>query len=228
MKIDVVTLFPEFFDSPLRISLLGKAIEDGLLHVDTHDLRTWGLGRHRSVDDTPYGGGAGMVMRPEPLFDAVDSLRSEKTHVVLFSARGPRLDQRKVEQLRSYEHLVLLCGRYEGVDERVAMHAADEEISIGDYVLAGGEVAALVVIEAVSRLVPGVLGNMDSLTFESHADGSLEYPQFTKPAEYRGHEVPAILMSGDHGAIARWRAEQSKEQTEQRSEQVERRASDLA
>ena len=216
MQIDVVTLFPDFFDSPLRISLLGKAIQDGVLHVDTHDLRRWGLGRHRSVDDTPYGGGAGMVMRPEPLFDAVDSLRSDETHAILFSARGSRLNQSKVEELSEHKHLVMLCGRYEGVDERVAMHAADEEISIGDYVLAGGEVAALVVIEALSRLVPGVLGNVDSLTSESHSDGSLEYPQFTKPPEYRGHQVPEILRSGDHGAIARWRSEQSREQTEQR------------
>ena len=228
MKIDVVTLFPEFFDSPLGVSLLGKAIKDGVLQVDTHDLRQWGLGRHRSVDDTPYGGGAGMVMRPEPLFDAVDALRSERSHVILFSARGTRLNQNKVEDLGSHEHLVMLCGRYEGVDERVALHAADEEISIGDYVLAGGEVAALVVIEAMSRLVPGVLGNMESLSFESHVGGTLEYPQFTRPSRYRGHDVPEILLSGDHGAIARWRSEQAGERTEQRRKQVEQRGPDLA
>ena len=228
MKVDVVTLFPEFFDSPLRISLLGKAIEDGVLEVNTHDLRRWGLGRHRSVDDAPYGGGAGMVMRPEPLFEAVDALQAKSTHVILFSTRGTRLNQSKVQQLGSYEHLVMLCGRYEGVDERVGLHAADEEISIGDYVLAGGEVAALVVIEAMSRLVPGVLGNMESLTSESHVGGSLEYPQFTRPSEYRGHEVPAILLSGDHSAIERWRSEQADEQTEQRRKQVEQRGPDLA
>ena len=216
MKVDVVTLFPEFFESPLRMSLLGRAIGSGVLQVDLHDLRRWGLGKHRSVDDTPYGGGAGMVMRPEPLFGAVDTLRTDATHVLLFSPRGRLLNQNKVQELASREHLVLLCGRYEGVDERVALHAVDEEVSIGDYVLAGGEVAALVLIEAMSRLTPGVLGNLDSLTTESHTDGSLEYPQFTRPAEYRGHEVPDVLLSGDHGAVARWRREQSEQQTAER------------
>ena len=188
MKIDVVTLFPEFFDSPLRASLLGKAVADGLINVSTHDLRQWGLGPHRSVDDTPYGGGAGMVMRPEPFFEAVDSIRDEGSHVVLMSARGLLLDQPKVQELAGRDHLVLLCGRYEGVDERVAEHAADEEISIGNYVLAGGEVASLVVIEAISRFVPGVLGNTDSLVIESHSEGKLEHPQYTRPAEYRGQQ----------------------------------------
>lgn len=216
MKIDIVTLFPEFFDSPLRISLLGKAIKDGLLEVTPHDLRQWGIGRHRSVDDTPYGGGAGMVMRPEPFFEAVDSLRGDASHVLLLSARGSLLTQNRVEELASLEHLVLLCGRYEGVDERVAMHAADEELAIGDYVLAGGEAAALVVVEAVSRIVPGVLGNAESLASESHSGGSLEYPQFTRPAEFRGNKVPEVLLSGDHGAIEKWRREQSEQLTKQR------------
>lgn len=213
MKIDIVTLFPDFFGSPLRISLLGKAIKDGLLEVSAHDLRQWGIGRHRSVDDTPYGGGAGMVMRPEPLFEAVDELRGETTHVVLLSARGSLLTQNRVQELAALEHLVLLCGRYEGVDERVAMHAADEELAVGDYVLAGGESAALVVVDAVSRIVPGVLGNAKSLASESHSDGFLEYPQFTRPAEYRGSKVPEVLLSGDHGAIERWRREQSEQLT---------------
>ena len=216
MKIDIVTLFPEFFDSPLRISLLGKAIKERLLEVAAHDLRQWGIGRHRSVDDAPYGGGAGMVMRPEPFFEAVDSLRGAASHVVLLSARGPLLTQNRVEELASFEHLLLLCGRYEGVDERVAMHAADEELAIGDYVLAGGEAAALVVVDAVSRIVPGVLGNAESLATESHSAGSLEYPQFTRPAEYRGSKVPDVLLSGDHGAIEGWRLEQSKQLTKQR------------
>ena len=216
MKIDVVTLFPEFFDGPLKVSLLGRAVSGGVIDVRTHDLRTWGLGPHRSVDDTPYGGGAGMVMRPEPLFEAVDSIKSDQSHVVLMSARGPLLDQKKVEELASRTHLVLLCGRYEGVDERVAQHAADEEISIGNYVLAGGEAAALVVIEALSRYVPGVIGNQESLETESHARGVLEHPQYTRPAEYRGHRVPEILLSGDHGAIDRWRVQQSEQVTKER------------
>lgn len=216
MRIDIVTLFPEFFESPLRISLLGKAIKDGLLDVTTHDLRQWGIGRQRSVDDTPYGGGAGMVMRPEPFFGSVDSLREDASHVVLLSARGSLMTQNRVEELAALEHLVLLCGRYEGVDERVAMHAADEELAIGDYVLAGGEAAALVVVDAVSRIVPGVLGNAESLVSESHSDGFLEHPQFTRPAEYRGSKVPDVLLSGDHGAIERWRRAQSEHLTKQR------------
>ena len=216
MRIDVVTLFPELFEVPLKTSLLGKAVEGGLLEVEAHDLRRWGLGRHRSVDDQPYGGGAGMVMRPEPLFDAVDHLRSDAARVILLSPRGRVLTQRKVEELAQVEHTILLCGRYEGVDERVATGLADEELSIGDYVLAGGEVAALVVIEAVSRLVPGVLGNARSLASESHTSGALEYPQFTRPPEFRGMRVPDILLSGDHGAVERWRREQSEELTRAR------------
>ena len=216
MKIDVVTLFPEFFEAPLQVSLLGKAVRESLLEVRTHDLRQWGLGPHLSVDDSPYGGGAGMVMRPEPFFEAVDHIRGADTRVILLSARGPVLNHSKVEQLASLEHVALLCGRYEGVDERVALHAADEELSIGNYVLAGGEVAALVIIEALSRLVPGVLGNVESLKSESHIDGLLEYPQYTRPAEYRGEQVPEVLLSGDHGAIERWRREQAERATKRR------------
>jgi tRNA (guanine37-N1)-methyltransferase len=210
MRIDVITLFPKLFEEPLRTSLLGKAVEGGRLDVAVHDLRAFGLGKHKSVDDEPYGGGAGMVMRPEPIFDAVDSLRTESAHVVLLSARGTRLDQSHVARLASHDHIIFICGRYEGIDERVAEYLADEELSIGDYVLAGGEVAALVVIEAVSRLVPGVLGNVESLASESHSPQGLEYPQYTRPAEFRGWRVPDVLLSGDHGAIARWRAEQAE------------------
>ena len=214
--VDVITLFPELFRTPLATSLLGKAIAGGLLEVRVHDLREHGLGKHRSVDDEPYGGGAGMVMRPEPLFEAIEKVRGPKTHVVLLSPRGTRLDHAHVGRLAALEHLVLVCGRYEGVDERVVEHAVDEELSIGDYVLAGGELAALVVIEAVSRLVPGVLGNAESLGAESHAGGLLEYPQYTRPAEYRGHRVPDVLVSGDHGAVERWRREQSERLTRER------------
>ena len=216
MRIDIVTLFCDFFDGPLRTSLLGKAIDSGRLAVTPHDLRQWGLGKHRAVDDEPYGGGAGMVMRPEPLFAAVDALRAPGSRVILLSARGPLLTQAKVAELAAQEHLVLLCGRYEGVDERVATHAVDEELSIGDYVLAGGEAAAFVVVEAVARLLPGVVGNEASLSFESHATPVLEYPQYTRPAIFRDLRVPEVLLSGDHGAIARWRLEQSEQVTRAR------------
>lgn len=216
MKIDVVTIFPRLFDAPLQTSLLGKAVSSGLMDVSVHDLRDHGLGRHRSVDDEPYGGGAGMVMRPEPLFDAVEAVRGPGSRVVLLSPRGRLLDHEVVAELAQIEHLVLVCGRFEGVDERVVEHLADEEISIGDYVLAGGELAALVLIEAVSRLVPGVLGNEQSLDAESHAHGLLEYPQYTRPADYRGWHVPDVLLSGDHGAVDRWRREQSERLTRER------------
>jgi tRNA (guanine37-N1)-methyltransferase len=216
LRIDVVTLFPELFDAPLRTSLLGKAIEVGRIEVAVHDLREHGLGRHRSVDDEPYGGGAGMVMRPEPIFAAVEAVREEGSHVVLLSPRGTRLDHALASRLAALENLILVCGRYEGVDQRVADHLADEEVSIGDYVLAGGELAALVVIEAVARLVPGVVGNPESLQAESHAAGLLEYPQYTRPAEFRGWKVPDVLVSGDHGAVERWRAERAEELTRER------------
>jgi tRNA (guanine37-N1)-methyltransferase len=210
MRIDVITLFPELFDAPLRTSLLGKAVMSGKVTVGVHDLREHGLGKHRSVDDEPYGGGAGMVLRPEPIFDAVDAVRGPRSHVVLLSARGTTLDHSHAARLAAEEHLVLICGRYEGVDERVALGLADEEISIGDYVVAGGELPALVIIEATTRLRPDVLGNAQSLDSESHRDRTLEYPQYTRPPLYRGHPVPEVLLSGDHGAIARWRKEQSE------------------
>lgn len=216
MLIDVVTLFPSLFPEPLQTSLLGKAIASGLLRVRVHDLRAHGLGAHRSVDDEPYGGGAGMVMRPEPLFTAVESLRAAEAHVVLLSPRGTRLEQPILQRLAGLTHLVLLCGRYEGVDERVAEHLADEEISIGDYVLGGGELAALVVIEAVSRLVPGVLGNETSLDIESHTGGRLEYPHYTRPQSFRGWTVPEVLLSGDHAAVRRWRQQESERITRKR------------
>lgn len=215
-RIDVVTIFPELFEVPLKTSLLGRAVESGLLEVGVHDLRAHGLGKHRSVDDEPYGGGPGMVMRPEPIFEAVDELRGDDSHVVLMSPRGSRLNHAGVARLASYDHLILICGRFEGVDERVALHCADEEVSIGDYVLAGGELAALVVIETVSRMVPGVLGNEASLAEESHTAGELEYPQYTRPAEFRGHPVPEVLLSGDHGRIEQWRRDEAERVTRSR------------
>ena len=216
MRIDVVSLFPELFAAPLRTSLLGKAIAVGKLEVNVVDLRAHGVGPHHLVDDATYGGGAGMIMRPEPIFSAVEAIATEDAHVVLLSPRGARLDQAGVGRLAALDHLVLICGRYEGVDERVADHLADQELSIGDYVLAGGELPALVVIEAVSRLLPGVLGNETSLADESHSRGLLEYPQFTRPASFRGWSVPRVLLSGDHAAIERWRREQSERLTRER------------
>ena len=216
MKIDVVTLFPELFETPLRTSLLGKAVENRVIEVGVHDLRVHGLGKHRSVDDEPYGGGAGMVMRPEPLFAAVEAVTGETSHVILMSPRGRLLDHDRAKELAELEHLVLICGRYEGVDERVAEHLVDEEISIGDYVLAGGELAALVLVEAVTRMVPGVLGNPASLDVESHARGSLEHPQYTRPADFRGWKVPEILLSGNHAEVERWRSERAAEITRRR------------
>ena len=216
MKIDVITLFPELFDAHLRTSLLGRAIENGLVTVAVHDLRVHGLGKHRSVDDEPFGGGAGMVMRPEPVFDAVEEVATDDSYVVLLSPRGTRLDHNVAAALSERAHLVLICGRYEGVDERVAEHLADAEISIGDFVLAGGETAALVMIEGVTRLVPGVVGNAESLATESHTAGLLEHPQYTRPAEFRGHKVPEVLLSGDHAAVQRWRREQAERVTRER------------
>jgi tRNA (guanine37-N1)-methyltransferase len=215
-RVDVVTLFPELFEAPLRTSLLGKAIDAGRIEVGVHDLRAHGLGPHRSVDDQPYGGGAGMVMRPEPIYDAVESVRRSDSRVVLLSPRGVLFDQGKALEYSKLSHVVLICGRYEGIDERVAQHVATEELSIGDFVLAGGEVAALVVIEAMSRLVDGVLGNPESLEWESHGSGLLEYPQYTRPAEWRGANVPDVLLSGDHGAIERWRRAEAERLTRDR------------
>ena len=216
MLVDVVTLFPSLFEEPLRASLLGKAVAAGIVRVRVHDLRAHGLGPHRSVDEEPYGGGVGMVMRPEPIFAAVEAIAEPSPHVVLLSPRGALLDQSGVRRLAGLAHVVLICGRYEGVDERVATHLAHEELSIGDYVLAGGELAALVVIESVSRLLPGALGNAASLEWESHSGRRLEYPQYTRPASFRGWSVPEVLTSGNHESIRRWRAAEAERITRSR------------
>jgi tRNA (guanine37-N1)-methyltransferase len=209
-RVDVISIFPQLFDAHLSTGLLGKAIAQRMLEVAVHDLREHGSGKHRSVDDEPYGGGAGMVIRPEPIFAAVEEIRREGSSVVLLSARGERLTDEVIGQLLEQDQVVLICGRYEGVDERVAEHLADREVSLGDFVLHGGEVAALAVIEALSRYVPGVLGNRESLDFESYSSGLLEYPQYTRPAEFRGYRVPDVLLSGDHAAVERWRQEQAE------------------
>jgi tRNA (guanine37-N1)-methyltransferase len=214
VRIDVFTIFPAILGAPLRESLLGRAIAEGLLSVRIHDLREWSRDRHRSVDDEAYGGGPGMVMKPEPIFAAVESLDPDRGRVLLPSPAGRRLDQPLVRELAAEDHLTLLCGRYEGVDERVVEGLPAEEISIGDYVLAGGEVPALVVIEAVSRLVPGVIGKEESHERDSFAEpGLLDHPQYTRPAEFRGMAVPEVLRSGDHGAVERWRREAAREKT---------------
>jgi tRNA (guanine37-N1)-methyltransferase len=204
VRIDVLTIFPDMIEDFAGRSLLGRARQRGLLDVRVHDLRAVATDPHRSVDDTPFGGGAGMVLMPGPIFETVETVDPPRP-LLLLGPGGRRLDQQLVRELASLEGFSLLCGRYEGVDERVRTHLVDGEISIGDYVLAGGEVAAMVVLEAVGRLVPGVMGNEQSAREESFTDGLLEYPQYTKPANYRGLEVPAILRSGDHGKIARWR-----------------------
>jgi len=216
VRIDIVTIFPDFF-GVLDISLLGKARERGIIELGVHDLRDHTHDRHRTVDDTPYGGGAGMVMKPEPWGEALDSVVTADSVVIFPSPAGERFTQATARELALEPHLVFGCGRYEGIDQRVIDEARAtarvREISLGDYVLNGGEVAVMAMIEAVGRLVPGVVGNPESLTEESHEDGLLEYPSYTKPAEWRGREVPPVLLSGNHGAIAAWRHEQQMERT---------------
>jgi tRNA (guanine37-N1)-methyltransferase len=210
MRVDVISIFPDYF-GPLDLSLIGKARATGLLELAVHDLRTWTSDVHRTVDDTPYGGGPGMVMRPEPWSQALDAVGDGT--LIVPSPVGKPFTQADAHELAALDHLIFACGRYEGIDQRVIDDAAERmpvrEVSLGDYVLFGGEVAVIVILEAVTRLLPGVLGNADSLTEESHADGLLEAPVYTKPASWRGREVPDVLRSGDHGRIARWRRTQS-------------------
>jgi tRNA (guanine37-N1)-methyltransferase len=208
VRIDVFTIFPGILEGPLRESLLGKAIVAGVLDVRVHDLRRWATDRHRSVDDEAFGGGPGMVMRPAPIFEAVESLGADRGRVLLLSPAGRLLGQQLVRELAAEPHLTLLCGRYEGVDERVAEGLPAEELSIGDYVLSGGELPALVVIEAVTRLVPGVIAKEESHIHDSFSqEGLLDHPHYTRPREFRGMRVPEVLVSGDHAAIAAWRHE---------------------
>ncbi|MGI9121071.1 MAG: tRNA (guanosine(37)-N1)-methyltransferase TrmD [Acidimicrobiales bacterium] len=204
MRIDVFSIFPEVVEAFAGSSLLGKARQRGLLEVRTHDLRMAANDVHRSVDDAPFGGGAGMVLMPEPVFGAVEAVAPPRP-LYLLGPGGRRLDQALARELAGLGGFSLLCGRYEGVDERVRTHLVDDELSVGDYVVAGGEVAAMVVLDVVARLVPGVMGNQSSAGEESFSDGLLEYPQYTRPACFRGWEVPEVLRSGDHGRIARWR-----------------------
>jgi tRNA (guanine37-N1)-methyltransferase len=221
LRIDVITIFPELFEAFRDASLLGIARRAGVIELEIHDLRSWAHDAHHSVDDEPYGGGPGMVMKPEPLVEAIEALAGKKgpertSQVILLTPQGEVLEQGVANRLSRREHLVLVCGRYEGVDERVIELAVDQETSIGDYVLSGGEVAAMALIEAVSRLVPGVVGNPESTVTESFQNRGLEGPQYTRPAEYRGLLVPDVLRSGDHGKIARWRGQQSVDRTQRR------------
>lgn len=218
MRIDAVTIFPDYF-APLEISLLGKAREKNILDVRVHDLRDWTFDKHKTVDDSPYGGGAGMLMKAEPWGLAFDDILAEdgETLVIFTSPAGEQFKQATAQELAAAKHIVFACGRYEGIDQRVVDYASTKAkvrmISLGDYVLNGGEVAALAMIEAIARLIPGVIGNAESLVEESHSDGLLEYPSYTKPANWRGFDVPEVLLSGNHAAIAAWRRQQQLDRT---------------
>lgn len=219
MIFHIVTIFPEFFRGPFEHGVLGKAIEAGQVEVRIHNLRDWTFDRHKTVDDRPFGGGEGMVMKAEPLFLAVESIwpqRSARQKVVLLSAQGRLFEQGVAREFAGLDELMLICGRYEGVDERVAEHLADDEICIGDYVLSGGELGAAVVVDAVSRLLPGVLGNEASSVHESFSQGILDCPHWTRPAEFRGWAVPQVLLNGNHAEIRKWRHQAAMEKTARR------------
>ncbi len=235
MRIDIISIFPGMFDPVLNESMIRRAQEKGLLKVAVHDLRDYSTDKHSKVDDRPFGGGPGMVMMADPIFRAVEavkrraraSAKGKNTKVILLCPQGRTFTQEKAKQLSRYRHLILICGHYEGVDERVRRRLADEEISIGDYVLTGGELPAMVLVDAVSRLLPGVLGDKNSLNFESFEGNLLEYAHYTRPADYRGMKVPAVLMSGDHGKIGQWRREQALARTkERRPDLLKRRRND--
>ena len=226
MRFDIVTIFPQMVKAPLAEGIVGRSIERGLLDVAVHDLREFATDRHRVVDDVPFGGGPGMVMKPEPLFRAVERIRSQRGvpgAVVLTTPDGEKFTHAVAARLRDVGHVMILCGRYEGVDERVRRHLATEEISVGDYVLSGGELAALVIVDAVARLVPGVVGDQQSVSRDSFATGLLDFPQYTRPAEFDGMAVPPVLMSGHHGEIERWRRRAALARTlERRPELLEK------
>ncbi len=220
MRIDILTLFPQTFDGFLSCSIIGRARERAIVDVQLHDIRAYTHDKHHIVDDYPYGGGAGMVLKPEPIFEAVEAVREEfglsLIPTILLSPQGRLFNHEIAQQLARCQHLILICGHYEGIDERVAEYLATDEISIGDYLLSGGEVAAMVVVDCVVRLLPGALGSETSLVEDSHAYGLLEYPQYTRPEVYRGWSVPSVLLSGNHGEIARWRRQQSLLRTAKR------------
>jgi len=216
MQIDVLTLFPRIFEGPLDESILKRARERGLVNIRVHNLRDFTHDKHRVVDDKPYGGAPGMLMRPEPIFEAVEQLQRPDSCVVLMTPQGQPLTQRRARELAGRPHLIIICGHYEGVDERVREALVDEEISIGDYVLTNGALAAAVLVDCVTRLLPGVLGDDQSAADDSFAAGLLEGPQYTRPPEFRGMKVPEVLLSGNHAAVARWRAQQARQRTRER------------
>ncbi|NLV35836.1 MAG: tRNA (guanosine(37)-N1)-methyltransferase TrmD [Clostridiaceae bacterium] len=219
MKFDILTIFPEIFDAILGSSIIGRAQEKGLVSVDAHNIRDFSKDKHKKTDDYPYGGGNGLVMLAQPIYDAYRSIVKEldyKPHFIYMSPQGKPLDQKLVEDLSKHEHIILLCGHYEGVDERILEELVDEEISIGDYVLTGGELPAMVLVDAISRTIPGVLSNEESYEEESHKDGLLEYPQYTRPADFMGKQVPEVLLSGHHANITKWRRLQALRRTKAR------------
>jgi tRNA (guanine37-N1)-methyltransferase len=217
MQIDILTLFPEMFQGVFGSGVIGRAVDQGLVGIGLHNFRHQAHDKHHTVDDYPYGGGAGMVLKPEPIFEAVESIKGESDiPVILLSPQGRLFSQRVAEELARYSRMIIICGRYEGVDERVAKHLATDEISIGDYILTGGEIATMVIVDAVVRLLPGVLGSELSPREDSHVAGLLKYPQYTRPASYREWSVPEILLSGNHAQIASWRREQSIRRTLER------------
>lgn len=218
MRFDILTLFPSMFDGPFNESMIKRAVERGLIKIGIHNIRDYSTDKHHTADDTPYGGGAGMLMRVEPVFAAAEAVLTQAeaagegggdSSIILMTPQGQRFDQKVAEELATRRHIVLLCGHYEGFDERIREHLATDEISVGDFVLTGGELPAMVITDAVARLVPGVLGAAESLTEESISSGLLEYPHYTRPADYRGWPVPEVLLSGNHAAIARWRRDQA-------------------
>lgn len=216
MKIDVLTLFPAMFAGPLDESIVQRARKKGLLDLQIHDLRKWTHDRHQTVDDRPFGGGPGMVLKPEPIFEAVEALRTNETKLVVMTPSGHLFNQARAAQLSKMSHVILLCGSYEGFDERILEALADEQWSIGDYVLTNGALPAMVVIDCAARLLPGALGDEDSPRDESHSSGLLEYPQYTRPAEFRGMKAPDVLLSGNHADIEAWRREKARERTRER------------
>lgn len=214
MQIDIITLFPEVVTVPLSASIMGRAREKGLLDLRVHDLREHGIGKYRQVDDEPYGGGPGMVMRPEPIFAQLEQIKTPQSRVLFMSPQGKRFDQSDARRLSAESHLIILCGHYEGVDQRVIDACVDEELSLGDYVLTNGAIAAAVMVDAIVRLIPGVLGDDESAIQESFgASGLLDHPHYTRPAEFRDMKVPDVLLSGDHAKVAQWRAQQALERT---------------
>lgn len=221
MRIDILTLFPEMFDS-LNASILGRARASGLIEINVIDIRGFSKDKHKKCDDYPYGGGAGMVMLPQPLYDAIMSVKTDDSRVVYMSPKGTTLNQSKVIEFSKINHLILVCGHYEGIDQRVIDLCIDEELSIGDYVLTGGELAAQVVVDCVARYLPGVLGNEQSTSDESFSNGALEYPQYTRPAEFKGLKVPEVLLSGNHGEVDKWRAQESDKLTRTRRPDLKR------